>query len=276
MFSNTKLVHTANKFTSFLQQVKQDYSHYAKELQTFWKGVIEECGDTFANAFEVDIEKNNSICKLKDIIKKKNTQTFANIDTKDIRLWKVKIPDDRKDQLINLLLQNKDKLLATRKILKYFSSSPQGACPCYCQVVILEEALLCIPPSIISNDCFKSKDTTRVNGDSPISVLLWEDFFKEVSHFHFKEHPRFERTNFVVKEIINKEDVQDLNCHYLAKLLILVIEVKREHILQDISEQTFPDFYKMNRKARMVVQQIYNYMGKNELRYGILTTYENH
>lgn len=90
-------------------------------------------------------------------------------------------------------------------------------------VLSLEEALLCIPPSIISNDCFKSKDTTRVNGNSPISVLLWEDFFKEVSHFHFKEHPRFERTNFVVKEIINKEDVQgifDFNiCQILNKLI---------------------------------------------------------
>jgi len=52
----------------------------------------------------------------------------------------------------------------------------------------------------------------------------------------------------------------------IAKLLILVIEVKRKHVLQDIGEQTFPDFYKMNRKARMVIQQIYNYMGENELR----------
>lgn len=84
------------------------------------------------------------------------------------------------------------------------------------------EALLYIPPSIISNDCFKSKNTTRVNVDSPISILLWEDFFKEVSHFYFKEHPRFERPNFVVKEIINKENVQDIFdfniCQILNKL----------------------------------------------------------
>ncbi|PKY58869.1 hypothetical protein RhiirA4_481145 [Rhizophagus irregularis] len=324
--------------------VNQERSRYAKELQTFWEGVIEErgeikrkrknderenissskhsrsiisliClleGDTFANAFEIDIEKNNSICKLKEIIKKKNAQTFANIDAKDIRLWKVNIPDDREDQLINLSLQDKDELLATRKILKYFPSPPPEE---HVHVIVklsllsLEEALSCIPPSIIySNDCIKSKNTTRVNGDPPTSVLLWEDFFEEVSHFHFEEHPRFERPNFVVKEIINEEDVQsifdfnicqilnkltgpdyiysrrkirgngipDLNCHYLAKLLILVIEVKRELILQDIGEQSFPDFYKSNRKARIVIQQIYNYMGENELRYGILTTYENH
>ncbi|CAG8750559.1 22760_t:CDS:2, partial [Rhizophagus irregularis] len=67
-----------NNFTAIEKEApKQDCSHYAKELQTFWEGVIEECGDTFANAFEVDIEKNNSICKLKDIIKKKNTQTLT-------------------------------------------------------------------------------------------------------------------------------------------------------------------------------------------------------
>ncbi|RGB28589.1 hypothetical protein C1646_745775 [Rhizophagus diaphanus] len=139
------------------------------------------------------------------------------------------------------------------------------------RVLSLEEALLSIPPSILySNDRVKSKDTTRVNSYPLTSVLLWEDFFEEVSHFHFEEHPRFERPNFVVKEIINEEDVQgpdyiysrqkicsngipDLNCHYLAKLLIVVIEVKREHILQDIGEQTFPDFYKMNKKIRNIV-----------------------
>ncbi|GBC26803.2 hypothetical protein GLOIN_2v1483994 [Rhizophagus irregularis DAOM 181602=DAOM 197198] len=174
----TNLVSTPNSQFRHLNFVfaKQDCSHYAKELQTFWEGVIEECGDTFANAFEVDIEKNN-----------------------------MKISDDREDQLINLSLQDKDELLATRKILKYFSSLPPRSMSmlllsCYVNVVLsLEEyeALLYIPPSIISNDCFKSKNTTRVNVDSPISILLWEDFFKEVSHFYFKEHPRFERPNFV-------------------------------------------------------------------------------
>jgi len=81
-------------------------------------------GDTFANAFEVDIEKSNTICKLKDIIKRNNAQTFAKINAKDIRLWKVKIPDNREDQLNNLSLQDKDELLATRKISKYFPSPP--------------------------------------------------------------------------------------------------------------------------------------------------------
>lgn len=46
-------------------------------------------GNTLADAFEVDIEKSKSISKLKDIIKKKNAQTFANVDAKDIKLWKV-------------------------------------------------------------------------------------------------------------------------------------------------------------------------------------------
>jgi hypothetical protein len=55
-----------------------------------------------------------------------------------------------------------------------------------------------------------------------------------------------------------------------------VIEAKRKHVLEDIKDQTFPDFYQADEKARMVIQQIYNYMGENELRYGILTTYDNH
>ena len=43
---------------------------------------------------------------------------------KDIKLWKVLISDDHVDPLSNLSLKNSDKLLAIRKILKYFSDSP--------------------------------------------------------------------------------------------------------------------------------------------------------
>ena len=58
--------------------------------------------------------------------------------------------------------------------------------------------------------------------------------------------------------------------------LILVIEAKRKHVLEDMGEQTFPEFYETNEKARTVIQQIYNYMGENKRRYGILATYDNH
>jgi hypothetical protein len=47
-------------------------------------------------------------------------------------------------------------------------------------------------------------------------------------------------------------EILDFNCH-LVRLLILVIEVKRKHVLEDIKEWTFPDFYQANEKARMVI-----------------------
>jgi len=81
-------------------------------------------GNTTANAFEVDIEKDKSISKLKEAIKEKNAQTFANVDAKDIKLWKVTIPGDQDNQLRNLILQDSDELLAIRKISKYFPDSP--------------------------------------------------------------------------------------------------------------------------------------------------------
>jgi hypothetical protein len=52
-----------------------------------------------------------------------------------------------------------------------------------------------------------------------------------------------------------------------------VIEAKRKHVLEDMGEETFPEFYQTS-KGTDVIQQIYNYMGGNELRYGILTTYD--
>jgi hypothetical protein len=81
-------------------------------------------GNTTASAFEVDIEKDKSISKLKEAIKAKNPQTFANVDAKDLKLWKVPISDDHDDQLRNLTLEDSDELLAIRKISKYFPDLP--------------------------------------------------------------------------------------------------------------------------------------------------------
>jgi len=169
--------------------------------------------------------------------------------------------------------------------------------------------LSCIPPPVTySSECSKSKTTTKVNGDPPTSVKLWGDFFDKVNSFHFDQQPRFERPQFILDKVVfNEEDVRfaidanicmvlnrligpeydfskrpthtpgipDFNCH-LAKSLILVIEVKRKHVLEDMGEQTFSEFYQTSKLAKDVIQQIYNYMGENELRYGILATYDNH
>ena len=63
-------------------------------------------GNTTANAFPVDIEKDQLVGHLKKVIKAEQPQTFANVDAKDIKLWKVTIPGDQDDQLRNLILQD--------------------------------------------------------------------------------------------------------------------------------------------------------------------------
>ncbi|GET59098.1 kinase-like domain-containing protein [Rhizophagus irregularis DAOM 181602=DAOM 197198] len=175
-------------------------------------------------------------------------------------------------------------------------------------VLSLEEALSCIPPPITySTDCVTSKTTTKAVGDPPASVQLWDDFFDKVNQFRFDQQPIFERPRFDDRfVIVDEEDVRnainfnicmvlndltgpdyvysrkstdtpgipDFNCHLVGSL-ILVIEAKRKHVLEDMGEETFPEFYQTS-KGGDVIQQIYNYMGGNELRYGILTTYDNH
>ena len=81
-------------------------------------------GNTTANAFEVDIEKDKSISKLKEAIKAKKAPVFDNFPADELKLWKVTIPGDQDDQLRNLILQDSDELLAIRKISKYFPDSP--------------------------------------------------------------------------------------------------------------------------------------------------------
>jgi hypothetical protein len=175
-------------------------------------------------------------------------------------------------------------------------------------VLSLEEALSCIPPPITySPDCVTSKTTTKAVGDPPASVQLWGDFFEQVNSFHFDQQSIFERPRFDDRfVIVDEEDVRnainfnicmvlndltgpdyvysrrptdtpgipDFNCHLVGSL-ILVMEAKRKHVLEDMGEETFPEFYQTS-KGKDVVQQIYNYMGGNELRYGILSTYDNH
>ncbi|RGB25296.1 hypothetical protein C1646_771928 [Rhizophagus diaphanus] len=72
-----------------------------------------------------------------------------------------------------------------------------------------------------STDCVTSKTTIKAISDLPASVQLWEDFF---------ERPT------------NTSSIPDFNCHLVGSL-ILVMEVKKKHILEDISEQIFPKFY---------------------------------
>ncbi|GBC23346.1 kinase-like domain-containing protein [Rhizophagus irregularis DAOM 181602=DAOM 197198] len=268
-------------------------------------------GNTTANAFSVKINRDEPISELKDAIKAKKSPEFDNFPADRLRLWKKEIPNDQDDLLSNLILNDEPELLATREIGDYWTEKPPKR---HIYVIVklplfsLEEALSCIPPPITySPDCTKSKTTTKVNGNPPTSVQLWGDFFDKVNQFRFDQQPIFERPQFNQDiEIVNEEDVRvaisiniclmlnklmepdynfskrppnspgipDFTCHLVGSL-ILVIEAKRKYVLEDMGEQTFPEFYQTS-KGKDVIQQIYNYMGGNELRYGILTTYDNH
>src|SRR2546423_12201230 len=81
-------------------------------------------GNTLANAFPVDIEKDQLVGHLKDAIKAKNQNDFAGVDAVKLKLWNVKIPDDRDDLLSNLSLQDQPELLATREIGDYWTEKP--------------------------------------------------------------------------------------------------------------------------------------------------------
>ncbi|PKY28484.1 hypothetical protein RhiirB3_529879 [Rhizophagus irregularis] len=68
-------------------------------------------GETpYENAFNVKINKTEAVSELGDAIKEKNTQAFANVDAKDIKLWK--------DELGGV------ELLPLSKISKHFTSQP--------------------------------------------------------------------------------------------------------------------------------------------------------
>jgi hypothetical protein len=81
-------------------------------------------GNTLANAFPVHIDGNSLVGDLKKVIKAEKAPEFDNFAADRLKLWNVKIPDDRDDLLSNLTLQDKDELLATRDIGDYWSEKP--------------------------------------------------------------------------------------------------------------------------------------------------------
>jgi hypothetical protein len=81
-------------------------------------------GNTTANAFEVDIEKDKSVSHLKKVIKAEKAPEFDNFPADKVKLWKVEIRDDQDDLLSNLSLQDQVELLATRDIGDYWSEKP--------------------------------------------------------------------------------------------------------------------------------------------------------
>src|SRR5436189_5862061 len=85
-------------------------------------------GNTLANVFPVDINRDQLVGHLKKAIKAEKHKTFHGVEADELKLWKVTIPGDQDDQLRNLILQNSDELLAIRKISKYFPDSPPEEC----------------------------------------------------------------------------------------------------------------------------------------------------
>ncbi|GBB92721.1 hypothetical protein RclHR1_20480003 [Rhizophagus clarus] len=81
-------------------------------------------GNTLANAFPIDVNKDQLVGHLKKVIKAEKQNDFAGIDADRLKLWKKEIPDDQDDLLSNLTLNDGDELLATREIGDYWTEKP--------------------------------------------------------------------------------------------------------------------------------------------------------
>ncbi|CAG8570183.1 6726_t:CDS:2 [Dentiscutata heterogama] len=153
-----------------------------------------------------------------------------------------------------------------------------------------------------------SRNTTSVDSKLPKEVLLWEDFLEKANEHLFDqqqmvfEKPQFhynrllfnesnvcEAVNANINSVLNElmgTDYEfssrkpyvgepDFTCYHNNDL-VMIFEVKRKHILKEMDERTLPELYITNDKAKMVIRQIYGYMVKNQLQYGIITTYDGH
>ena len=86
----------------------------------------------YENAFAVEINTTKLVSFFRDAIKEKNTQAFANVDVKDIKLWKVDISLEELNEKLKLVNEKinvniKDELegkelKSLSKISKHFPS----------------------------------------------------------------------------------------------------------------------------------------------------------
>jgi hypothetical protein len=57
----------------------------------------------YENAFAVEIDTTKLVSFFRDAIKEKNTQAFANVDAKDLKLWKVDISLEEENEKLKLV-----------------------------------------------------------------------------------------------------------------------------------------------------------------------------
>ncbi|CAG8546780.1 2041_t:CDS:10 [Gigaspora rosea] len=157
------------------------------------------------------------------------------------------------------------------------------------ELVSAEEALSFVPPHIkFSPGAPASKSTTSAVGKPPKEVRLWESFFEEVNGHTFDQVKNLQAPKFAYEYPFSKErsvctaiDVNinsvlnsilgaeydfsdrspyvgdpDFTCYNREKLL-LVTEIKRSYILEDLGARTFPEYYNESEKARTVIRQVY-------------------
>ncbi|CAG8699593.1 4419_t:CDS:2, partial [Funneliformis mosseae] len=172
----------------------------------------------------------------------------------------------------------------------------------------LEEYLSCAPS--YSPYGTISTSSTNAVGNPPDKVMIWKDFLASVNNYTFDQDERkFEKPIFIKDFITTNEEIvrqavnvnvclplnrvvsdfkftmrnvsgtgdPDFVCHKKdGDELILALEIKRVHILNHIeSDQTLPKVYEEDAKVKQVIQQLYNYLSENQLKYGALSTY-NH
>src|SRR6266487_310243 len=86
-------------------------------------------GNLPANAFPVDIDRNQLVGYLKKVIKAEKQNDFASVDADRLKLWKVEIPDHHNSELADPALQV--ELLPTTKnfgILSFHASREMYSC----------------------------------------------------------------------------------------------------------------------------------------------------
>ncbi|PKC64825.1 hypothetical protein RhiirA1_461865 [Rhizophagus irregularis] len=135
-------------------------------------------GNTLANAFPIDVEKDQLVGRLKKVIKAAKQNKFTSVDADKFRLRKVEISVDRERSVEQSLLRDKDELLAKRDI-GYWTENRLRGIFVKLPLLSLEEALSCIPPPLTySPKCTTSKTATKRPRFNDRFVVLNEEVLR--------------------------------------------------------------------------------------------------
>ncbi|CAG8690317.1 14486_t:CDS:2, partial [Funneliformis caledonium] len=129
-------------------------------------------GNRSSCTFDIEVDTNVKVNRLKELIRDDQKHTFAKFDTSQLILWKINISNNRANEIHDLNLENDlniEEMFGSEEIRKYFENVPNGSIH-----ILVEQNVLCCPLHLIFS--YESDKKVEELGDDLQRLTIGEAF----------------------------------------------------------------------------------------------------